>query len=311
MLGRSIVRGARAILPLCSSGVEHKKRSRLRDRATGVVVRWRSLARARLTRGRVTPHGRPLGVSGRKRAQSSMAAAATMWLDALVLSERDVRMLERLAEAAKGSRAFISASGYFKGILLRGEFIRSADAALPDAREFLRAMEDVRARASELAGTPLHHFTVELSDRRSRTRGAWHLDTPRAGTWLNVVVPLDDIGEHNGRTLLRDESGAQRALHGRRGHAYAFRGCEEHSVEGNRDGAPRRLLLVVMRPSPHDRSADPSTGSYQRVLALDRGAGHGGGGARRARPTAVVRPPRPPTRRSPRLHPPAPGATAA
>ena len=46
---------------------------------------------------------------------------------------------------------------------------------------FLRLVERVRKRASQVTSIALEHFTIELSDRRASTQGPWHINTPTEG----------------------------------------------------------------------------------------------------------------------------------
>jgi len=199
------------------------------------------------------------------------SAQAGPWPSLLHVPEAEMRLLERVATEAHGCWLQTYKQRSLKGLMLGPGFIMAADAQLPGAAEFAELPEELSRRSAALVGQPeLELLTVELSDQRVGRHGHWHVDTEQPGSLLNVIVPLDAVTAANGRTQLGNlADGPTNGLGGRRGQAYAFRGCCEHRVEGNSAGSDRRLLVLVLRPGVMLREPNIETAKYRRVQAAE------------------------------------------
>ena len=188
-----------------------------------------------------------------------------MTTELLVLSPEDVDILENVAMRARGSVMKQYGKRFLKGIKLHDQMISREDRDM-DLTEFDRIVDKVRVAGNTLLKGFV--YTIELSDQRVSDKGIWHKDTDEPDSWLNLMVPLDDITSDNGGTVLYGNEKSHTFLYGARGHVYAFKGCVRHCVEGNRLRSPRRLLIIVIRPCPFLKVPNVNVETYRRIMTL-------------------------------------------
>ena len=186
----------------------------------------------------------------------------------IILPPEEVDLLEDVADRAAGSRINMYQKRFLKGIMLQGTMISYRDRSIPRLVEFQKIIDKICAAGSKYTNVQGSVYTVELSDQRLPQKGIWHTDASDPDSWLNLMVPLDDITPANGGTVLHNsgDSSSHTHLYGARGHVYAFKGCTRHCVEGNRERLPRRLLIIVTRPRRYLDTPNVNVETYRRVL---------------------------------------------
>lgn len=182
------------------------------------------------------------------------------------LPSHEVDVLEDVTTRAKGSIMKQYGKRYLKGIMLHDQMIAHADRDMKGLTEFRQIVDKVCAAGNMYTSEKNFVYTVELSDQRLVEKGMWHTDTNDHDSWLNLMVPLDDITPENGGTVIHNTNGSHTYLYGNRGEVYAFKGCTRHCVEGNRSRSPRRLLIIVIRPIQFLYTPNVNVETYRRIM---------------------------------------------
>lgn len=195
---------------------------------------------------------------------------APMTTELVVLNEFELSIIEDMATNAKGSFMKQYGKRFLKGIMLRDKVIHAADETHPKFQAFQEIVNKVCEIGNRLMNEKLFVYTVELSDQRLFEKGIWHTDTSERESWLNLMVPLDDVTPQNGGTLLYEHSSSHghTPLYGLRGHVYAFKGCVKHCVEGNRMRKPRKILIIVARPHAYLETPNMNVETYRRIMTM-------------------------------------------
>jgi len=198
-------------------------------------------------------------------------------------------MLEQVDNFVEHYEFAKNALGYSKrilrGIMFKETYVGRANPALevPFSKCIQTIVERVRM---EFGNNMLEMLSLEFTNQAFKHKSRWHKDLDDGFPYLNVFIPLDDINEVNGMTILKVKSGTKIELNTPRNHWYSFDGSITHCAgAGNQTGIPRRALMAVFRLSSDPEPATLATARYKSVITRRLNISSG---FKRSRPEPIV-----------------------